>query len=244
MYFKYGPYQHDDNSVAFSLSRTAKLDSGGVPYGYTETYKLSGRLQADTQAEITAAIDALKAAYSVQFQDLVLYDNSGNVTSHALLNNNTLGGVKVVEGPSFPNSMGAEYSTYRNYEIVVAADTPLTGQGNNSVTDWNESLTFIGTGGPRAVWQPMITGTPLRQQVSELTTIKAIQRGTAVGFADYISFAAPLFPIEYEHQDQRVWERSTPQYMGNGVKRYYPCNWTYLFEFNNPQTGNPTGRPS
>lgn len=244
MYFKYGSYSHDENEVSFEHALVAKLDSGGVPYGYTETYKLKGRLQADTQAEITTAIDALKAAYAVQFQDLVLYDNSGAITSHALLNNNTLGGVKVVEGPSFPNSMGAEYSTYRTYEIMVAADTPLPGQGSNSTTEWSESLTFIGTGGPRVVWQPMITGTPIRQPVSELTTIKAIQRGSAVGFATYISFPAPLFPLETEHQDQRVYERNTPQFMGGGLFRYYPSTWTYVFEFNNPLTGNPTGRPT
>lgn len=244
MYFKYGSYSHEENEVSFTHSRVAKLDSGGVVFGYDETYKLKGRLHGDTQAELTTAINALKAAYAVQFQDLVLYDNSGAVTAHTLLNSETLGGVRVLEGPSFPDSMGAEYSTYRTYEIVVGAVAPISGQGNNSVVDWQETLTFIGTGGPRNVWQQPIVGPAIRQQVSQLTTIKAIQRGSAVGYADYYQFAPPLFPIEVEHEEQRVFERGTPQYMGSGVKRYYPCNWAYFYEFNNPLTGNPTGRPT
>lgn len=243
MYFKYRNYSHEENEVSFQHSRQAKLDSSGTPYGYTESYRLRGRLHGDTQSELTTKIDALKAAYSVQFGDLILYDNSGAVTSHTLLNNNTLGGVKVVEGPSFPESMGAEYSTYRSYEIVVQADVGITGQGNSSITDWQESLTFIGTGGPRYVWQTMLTGPPIRQQVSQLTTIKAIQRGSAVAFADYAAFPPPLFPIDVEHEEQRVYERGTPQYVG-GIRRYFPSMWTYSFEFNNPLTGNPTGRPT
>lgn len=244
MYFKYGSFQHDDNSVEFSAMRTAKLDSGGVPFGQTETYKLRGEIRADTQAALTVAIDALKAAYAIPFQDLILYDNSGNETSHALKNSNTLGGVKVIEGPSFPNSLGAEYSIFRTFEVTLSADTPIAGQGQNSTVDWQESLTFVGTGGPRHVWQTLLTGTAIRQQVSELTTIKAVQRGQAVGYADYVAYPAGLYPIEVEHQEQRVYDRGTPQYLGGGVRRYYPCSWTYVFEFNNPATGNPTGRPT
>jgi len=244
MYFKYGDYQHEDNEVSFEHSRVAKLDSGGVVYGYDETYKLMGRLHADTQEEITTAIDALKTAYAKQFQDLVLYDNSGTATSHTLRNSETLGGVRVLDGPSFPNSTGAEYSTWRSYEIVVAAVVPISGQGNGTVIDWQETLTFMGTGGPRNVWQPMITGPAIKQQVSQFTTVRAVQRGTAAGFSEYIPYANPIFPIDVEHQEQRVWERGTPQFMGGGVRRYFPCTWTYVYEFNNPQTGNPTGRPS
>lgn len=244
MYFKYGSYQHDDNSVEFQHSIVAKLDSGGVPFGYTETYRLKGEIRAADQASLTTALEALKAAYAIPFQDLILYDNSGSETTHALKNSNTLGGVRVIQPPSYPSSLGAEYSTFRTFEIMVAADTPLSTQGNSSVTDWQESLTFIGTGGPRHVWQTLLTGTPIRQQVSELTTIKAIQRGTATGYADYVPFPAPLYPIDVEHQEQRMYDRGTPQFKGSGVNRYYPCSWTYVFEFNNPATGNPTGRPT
>lgn len=252
MIVAYGNYQLDDNSAGWVISSRAKLDSSGTPYAYSEEYKLNirvevedtGNAQAD-QAALTAKLQAIQDAFAVPFKDLIVYDNFGQQTVHKLINSQTLGGVKPLTRLEYPVGMGAEYSTFRNCTITIGADVQQSGlTGNNSVIDWTESLTYIGTGGPRRVWQEFIEELPENQIVAQRTTIKAIQEGAAVGFGDYIPFPAAIFPIEVEHEDQRVYRRMTPRMVGGGANREYPSMWTYVFEFSNPIFGNPTGRPT
>lgn len=251
MYVKYGDYQFDDDAVWYAYTCPAKLDSNGVPYAYSPQYKLSGWISitdtgtvAGNQAAMTAKLALFEAAFAKQFQNFGFYDNAGNLTVHKLINAQTLGGVKVLTRPEYPDSRGAEYSTFRSFTLTLGADVPLSAQqGPNAVVEWQETLTYIGTGGPRRVWQEFIEDNPENQVVAQRTTIKAIQRGSAIGFGDYIAFPAPLYPLEVEHEDQRIFERGTPQAKGAGVFKYYPSSWSYFFEFANPQFGNPTGRP-
>ena len=251
MYYQYGNYRFDDDAVSSVFTCPAKLDSNGIPYAYSPQFKLSGWISitdtgtvAGNQAAMTAKLAEFEAAFSRQFQNFALYDNAGNLTAHKLINAQTLGGVKILTRPEYPVGAGAEYTTYRSFSLTLGAEIAVSPQqGTNAVIEWQETLTFIGTGGPRRVWQEFIEDNPENQVVAQRTTIKAIQRGSAIGFGDYLAFPAPLYPLEVEHEDQRVYERGTPNAKGAGVFKYYPSSWSYSFEFANPAFGNPTGRP-
>lgn len=252
MIVSYGGYQLDDNSTGWVVTAPAKLDSNGVPYGYSPQYKLNIRVdvpdtgnQASDQAALTAKLAEVEAAFSQQFKDFIIYDNAGQPTVHKLINNQTLGGVKVLTRLEYPVSMGAEYSTYRNCTITLGADLPLNAQqGNNAIIDWQESVTYIGTGGPRYVPQEFVEERPVRQQVARYTVIRAIQSGSAMGFADYVPYPDPLFGEEYLDHPDVIRSPGTPQFMGNGVKRNYPTQWSYTFTLIEPQYLLPTDRPN
>src|SRR5437762_1815169 len=73
MYLKYGNYQHAANEVSVVISKEGLFAEGGASRGLRERWNIQGRLQANNQAGLTAAIDALTAAYSVQAQDVGFY---------------------------------------------------------------------------------------------------------------------------------------------------------------------------
>lgn len=249
MYAKYGNYRFDDDSVALNYTCAAKLDSGGVPYAYMPRYKLRGEVRIDdtgtvagNQAAMTTKLRELEAAFSQQFKDFGFYDNSGRLTAHRLLNSETLGGVKVLTRIEYPDSTGAEYSTYRTFEVTLGGDVAITASNPNTIVNWAEVVEYQGTGGPRRVWTEFVEGDPQNDIVCQRTTIKCVQRGTARAIGAYPR-PTPLYPLEVEHEDLRIWSPGTPEFMGNGVNAYYPASWAYFFEFANPQFQNPTGRP-
>lgn len=252
MYWKYGNYRFDDHAVSFVKRMPPIRDNAGVIYQWAPEYTLTGEIRiADTgtvagnQAAMTAKLAEFEAAFSQQYKDLVFYDDAGNPTVHKLLNQQTLGGVKLLTNIEYPTSQGAEYAISRTFQITIGAEVSANqGGGGSGVVNWFESLTFEGTGGKRSVWQTMIEGPPIRQQVAQFTTIRAVQSGNAVGNIGYIPFPAPIYGSDVEHEDRRVWKRSTPQNFGGNGGTNYPSEWAYFFEFANPAFGNPTGRPT
>lgn len=252
MRWKYGSYLLPENDVDFSFTSPAKLDPSGVPYAYLPRYVLDGTIRitptgtdAGNQTAMTAALVELEAAFAQNYQDLIFYDDSSVATIHKLINNETTGGVKVLSRVEYPYARGAEYSTYRTFRVTLGAEIPDQASvgGAGPIIRYRESLTYIGTGGRRWVAQEYIEGEPDHQQVAQLSSIRAVQEGSALGYAAYVPFPPGLYPTEVEHEEQRVYRRETAQKFVNGVETEWPSSWQYFFEFNNPGNGNPTGRP-
>jgi len=135
---------------------------------------------------------------------------------------------------SYPEGRGAEYATYRTYEIVYAAEVPAT--TNPGLIAWNETLAFTG-GGPRFELITCLNGPPVRVTVAEQTPFRCVQSGSASGYGTWPSYSTPLFP-QHEHRDRRRQDKSTPQYHGQGRARY-PIRWSYEFEAATPLFGSP-----
>jgi len=238
MFLQYGSYIHDTNEAAVTISRVAQFTDGGLPQGYRETWQIRGILQAATSDLLTVSINRLKLAYLIQDRNLGLFFDNGAPTSHGMLSAQTIGGVRVIEGPSFPVGEGAEYSTFRSYEITVEAEfrTLLVG-----LLAWTESIVF-GGGGPRFILQQPLQGMPVRQRVAEATPYTAQQSGAAVGNSSYPVPSAPLWPAD-EHRDQRRIELGQPRRHGNRYSEY-PISWSYSFEAAAPLIGLPRTWPS
>jgi len=248
VYWKYNNYRLPDE-MSFVYTCRAKLDAGGVPYAYMPEYRLRGQMVIDdqgtaaaNQTAMTVAMTALRNAFSVNFGDLILYDDNDQPTVHRMLTRETLGGVKVMSRPEAPTSYGGEYGAFHTFEVVLASEVAANASNPNAVINWTESVDYVGTGGPRKVWTEFIDGDPQLDQVAQRTTIKAVQRGAARTLGAYPR-PVPIYPIDVEHEDQRIWSPGSPEYLGNGAYAYYPATWAYFFEFANPQFGNPTGRP-
>ncbi len=241
MFLKYGNYQHADNEASVVISKEGLFTSAGMPQGVRERWTINGRLQASSQAQLTATIAALAAAYSVQGQDVAFYLDNGQPTSHAIPSAATNGGVRVVVPPSFPEGRGAEYSTFRNYTIVLEAEWL---DPNATLLSWHEVLSFQG-GGPQFGYLEPINGLPQKQLLKQFTTFRATQAGEAVGYWSYPAPAAPLWPAA-EHLGVREIRYELPHRMGPpGAPVYtqFKVSWSYQFEDAGPLVGAPTAWP-
>lgn len=217
----YGGYRHALREAALTIERRTLFSDSGLPRAVRHRWLIEGRLRADTQAALTAAIRHLEAAYARHNQNAVLYLGDGvTPTAHQLISAQTLGGVRVARPPSFPTGRGLEYSTFRNYTIELEADVALA--GTNDTQEFSESLSFSG-GGPRWAYLPTLAGPPVRQQLQQQTPYRVVQSGRAVGQRAYPPPANPIWPSAW-HQDQGGVVRQLPR------PHEYVVEWTYHFE--------------
>ncbi len=223
-YLKYGSYQHETNEADVSIARVARFNSGGQRIGYTETWRITGRLHAADQAAITAAINSLRGAY-LDGNDLTLFLDNGTAMAHSLTSVNAIGGTRVIEGPEFREGAGAEYSTFRTYQIAVEADIRTA---NVPFLAWTESVSFQGGGGAAFVHLRPLTGLPQKQQVAQATTYRATQSGSAVGELSYPSFPGPLW-FSDEIAEQRQITYKAPKRAGLTYVEF-EVSWSYSFE--------------
>jgi len=230
----YGDYLYPENECEIGIAQTSKYGQYGQKIGYTVRWTIRGRLSADTPELLTVAITALEQA-QVDGRNLLLYTNSGAASSHGIFSGNTVGGVKA-ESLNYPNGVGAEYSTFRTFEVTYTAEISLP-EGGGQVS-YNETLQFTG-GGPRFSFIECIQGPPYKTVDCQQTSYKASQSGSATGLGNWPNFPPPAFP-EHEHIDRRVQARMTPQY-NNGGATQFQINWSYEFEAAQSMTGNPAG---
>jgi hypothetical protein len=207
-----------------------------------ERWDIQGRLQAADQATLSAAITALETAYSVPGQDVGFYFDDGAPTTHLIRSADTIGGVRVVVPPGYPQGKGAEYSTFRGYAIALEAELADDRAG---LLNWHETLGFKG-GGPQFGFLEPINGLPQKQLLKQFTTFRATQSGEAVGYLGYPSPAAPIWP-EAEHINQREIRYELPRRSGPPASASYTqfkVTWSYTFEDAGPLVGSPTPWPN
>ncbi len=242
MFVQYGGYALPSNSVIVTISRVALKTEGGIYYAYDERWDLSTPLPGiydTTQAGLTVDLNALTNAFSVDGYDLVLYDNNGAPTHHALYSAQCNGGTRVLNPPQFPDGTGAQYSTYRTFSCSIAGEVPLiTG---NVVTKFHETIEQEGTGGPVTVFIPVAQGTWVKQQTSATSTFKIVQSGSLETLYFPGSAPGPLFP-DAEHQQLRRISRANGT-MRNGRFYNFPLSWSYTFEGAGSLDGQPNSYP-
>ncbi len=243
MYIQYGNYQHAVGEGALRVSKQSIYSRASTLTGVRLRYEVQGRLQIEdqgdpvaNQAAMTLALAALEQAYAVDGHDFGLYQDDGSPTEHVLLSADTLGGIKVTSPVSYPAGRGAEYSTFRNYELAVEGVVPNLVAG---VAEWREVIEWFG-GGPEYVFLQTLTGPPQRQLLFEQTTYKATQSGYAVGSLGYVSPPAPLWPYALRPEACAV-SQASPERMGplNIAYCNFRTTWSYRFEDTAPLAGTP-----
>lgn len=241
MILTYGSYTHEDSEVRLSIAKQAELTPSGVPYKIRETWDIGGVLHGASVSAVTTAIAALEAAYEKHGQNLILYESNGSTrTAHYLIAADMLTGPTVIRPPSYPNGSGADYTTFRQYQITVEAEYEA-GAAQDRLLSWEETIQVNGNGGPRYVVIELRNGPPQRQQVSEATPIAAVQAGRAVGLAGYPLPPAPLWPAFVEQQSLAVsygHPRATTTPQGTKYTEW-PVTWQYNFLSPVPLFGTP-----
>lgn len=242
MILSYNGYTHDDNEATIVMSRRAKTNDRTQTEGYVDRWTIDGVLHAASAAALTTALQALATAYSTDGGDAILYLPDGvTETAHALRSSATTSGVRVIEA-HYPEGGGAEYTTFRSYQIVLEAETTFAssgGGGNQGLQSYTEIVTFSG-GGPRFAWLQPLVGPPVRQLIHQQTTYKAMQAGSAIGRNSYPTPNLPLWP-QAEHIERRQLARKSPERSGLNYVNY-EVTWQYEFEAAVAMSGSPRVR--
>lgn len=239
MYVRYGNYSHADNECAVIIGSRHDRTVAGHRKSTVKTYVLRGRLHGSSPSDLTNKIAALEAAYSTDFQSLILYDGAAP-TAHLLDNASSISGVRVVSGPNYPEGDDAQYTTFRDFEITLEAEYPASpGVG---LLAWSETLSFVGTGGPMTVHVPTVFGPPQKQITSAMTPVQVVQSGQAVGWSTWPVAPPPLWPAA-EVLPRRRFNMAAPKWNGQAFTEF-PIMWSYEFESAVPLSGLPTPQPN
>lgn len=237
MQLYYGDYAHDANSVQLTTRHEILRAETGARYGFKKIFNINGEIYADTQAELTTALDALVEAYSSNGEDLILKDNSANDSHITILNADSASGVMITDGPNYPNLSGAEYTTFVTFSIAAEAEF-ITGDDEIPYETYTETIAVVGNGGPKRVAKAVATGAPVRQQTRQRTVISATQSGTATKTGGNVP---PPFPLLAFNSliliNETISNPVTISYR-NGV-HVWTINWNRQFESATPLIGIP-----
>ncbi len=242
MYLKYGNYTHEAGECAIVIQKESVLNAENNKVGWKEVWQISGMLRGTDASDLTTKIRALETAYGVNGRDLKLLNDDGSETAHKLISNQSRSGV-MITSLNYPVGEGAEYTTFRNYQIVAECDISILeifsqigiggGRGKNQqggiTLSYTEVISTRGTGGPRIVVLETMGGPPVKQVVSKQTTVYKTQSGSATGMYGYPAVPPPLDPAN-EIADRRVIQQELPSTVSPfGKESIYKVSWSYEF---------------
>lgn len=229
MYLRYGNYTHQLDEASVQINKSRQFNQQGSLVGYLETWKVDGKIVGTDVADLTSKLTALENAYSLTNQDLSILTDSGGGTVHTLRSSDTASGIKPVS-LSYPVGDGAEYTTFRTYEIVLEArfDAEEGNGDQNNTVSYSQQISIQGTGGPQFVVKTPRYGPPIYQQVSRQSPIYITQSGSATGLRFHPPPTPPIYPQFLVHDSHNV-TRVSPATDSREGKRDFAINWSYNF---------------
>jgi hypothetical protein len=231
-------YRHAADEVMLSsVGRNYEHNAGGIRSSMKVSWVISGFIQAASQSALTTALRLLELAYSADGFMAVFLDNSGRNTVHTLGDATSRGGCKVINF-GYTMQSGAEYSTFRSYQISLEAEYDNVFAG---VEEFTETITWKGNCGPRIVWKKNLNGAPQKQITYPQTTQRIVQRGTIIGKFSAITPPPPLWPQYFLPEEEELSDTSPLRFGPIGRPYYmrYARSYAYYFESPIPLLGQP-----
>jgi hypothetical protein len=227
MQVAWGNYTHESNEVQLvNFTVRPRMSRRNLRMERQYRIHLRGELK-DTggQSALTTKINNLISAYSNDFQDFNLYDNSGNLTPHSISSTDprNISGNRVVHR-SWDGTDPVEYALIRSYEIIIEA---TLSDPESGLLYLSESVTTIGSGGQ--IWEAVNTFSgPQAAVICPQSWVRVVQQGMAIGYQGWPPARPPIFPNNFEHEERRRITPHYPQFRGQGFT-HYPISWHYEF---------------
>ena len=195
------------------------------------------------QSDLTNKENEARAALMVPYKDFILKQDSGADSGTRLINQTSLSGVMVVDGPNFKTEGPGEYVNQRTLTFAVEAEYLIPG-ADTAIVSWEESISVRGNGGPDYVWRFPINADAISQPVSLQSLIITIQRGSAKGHTK-----RPKPPPPFAGRIPGVFVNSAESYNKGSPKSLgkayieWPIEWSYEYRSVAPLIGEPSLPP-
>src|ERR1700676_542419 len=121
MFLQYGSYKLDIGSAAVIPTIQSIFNSAGMPQEMKCSIQCQGTLLGASQNDIDAKLTQFLAAMAVPLQDVLFFRDDGQLSALRLRNKDSLQGVHVTLGPTFPNKQKGEYSSYLDFDLTFSA---------------------------------------------------------------------------------------------------------------------------
>ena len=233
---RYGAYRFEPGLQTYRFAIRPSFNDTFLRASQTYEAEVKGYLHVpasvddvDAPAYLVRKINELKAALAIDGQDFRSLNSAGQ-TIDEIRSAEMLGGLRVIEGPTFEENGPGELVRKRTFRVVFGAEKILAdtlGGGTPADVSKVQSVTFEGDGGPRFVLVETLNTPPVRQQTNQFTKCKCVQEGTIVRRYSRPAIPAPLYPASEKHDLRRV---AFIEREGNT----FEVNWTYIFERETP----------
>jgi len=241
MLLKYGTYAYQLFAAGVVINSRAELNGAQEPVWKSTTVEVMTRLKnpGTTRASMNTAVETFLAAHSRSGRDLILYQPDGTRTIHAWVSANTIGGVRIVSGPSFPEYAGAEAINYRTITVGFEIVEPIT-DARSALRSFTETLRTSG-GGPKHGYLEPLNAPPQKQLLKQFSIYKAVQSGTAIGLYAQPTPPPPIWPSAL---------MEAPEIEDGGCNRIgdtlvdFAISWSYRFESDSPLRGRANRWPA
>jgi hypothetical protein len=238
----------DDDACWFTINRRG-ITGGTNRLNYIRnTWDIHGRVNslpgqsgAAAQATVDAKVVALESHVNPGI-DIVFSLGS----SASLLSSNTVQGTQIREFSWLPGydgvrGSGAEGLLRRTFHLVVYGD--VLAHPDTYITQWFESITSLGNGGPKTKPVGSLSGFVQAQQIQAVTPYFAIQSGFAVGLLSRPNAPLAIFngrsDAYYEPESMNT-SPFTPRNWGVNRNTEFGIRWSYRCWSTSPLLGTPT----
>ena len=240
----YGSYETEGTLVLGPVTPTIRRSPRGDQVTNTVTWNLTGQIFGTDRADTLGKMNALRAAFEDDFEDIELLHPDDSPSGLEIINDDTLSGVRVEVRPELDGSQGgATFLTIMPYSLRVTAVYDLHEGGPNILISHQEDIEEVNPlgAGNKAMH------TPIEEKVqifktSQYSPIFITQTGTAVGWSDYPEPNPPKFAGREVRNMRRI-RRGHPQEQWKRGDRMFPISWQYTFWSNIPVKGEPDGVP-
>lgn len=229
MRFEYGPYRHPESECLVTYFGSRRVyNPRGRAQRMLQQMVVEGTIVAAGQAAIESRRREIEQAYALEGQRATLYSDAGSPTYQL----DSPLGVRVLDLTWLQEDGKAHYATGLPFRITLEAENTI--DDGDTLVSYVETVTRVGTGGPRVLWPELDNGPAIPQIVASNPNVVIVQEGEAVGSLAYPAFSLPLFLPPNLDEAGMIQSRSTPRVDGLGLTDW-PIRWQYTFTFNSAQ---------
>lgn len=245
MRFGYGAFRFEPGEASLRTFRTVPTrNEKGFLEKITVTLDIDYEIIRDGQAAIKSRFSQIANAIRRDGRDAGFYHDSGARSAIFIVNSETASGVRISQYPSLESGDGADYATHHKGSCGFSAEylPAKFGGGQGQATNYAESVSVRGTGGPRFGIDVVDRGRPRQFRLADYTPVTATQQGTITVIAKtpfYPPANPPLWPGLEDVEQREITNDLQPANDGS-----WQCtlNWSYRFTSPGPLFGFPRTR--
>lgn len=250
MRFGYGAFRFETGEASLRGFRTVPTrNEKGFLEKITVTLDIDFEIIRDGQAAIKSRFDQIATAIRRDGRDVGFYHDTGARSAIFIVNAETASGVRIAQYPSLEPGDGADYATHHKGSCGFTAEyLPASFGGNQNggtngqMTNYAESVSVRGTGGPRWACDVVDRGRPRRFKLADYTPVTATQQGSITVISETPFYPNPNPPLWPALEDEEQRELTPDLQPASDGAWQCTLSWSYRFLSEGPLTGFPRAR--